>query len=328
MRRALRVAVIGAGISGLSCASELHAAGEQVAVFDKGRGPAGRLSTRGAPYAFDHGAQYFTARDPHFEARVASWMRDGVVAEWQGRVVAIDRLGQSPRPTSDLRRFVGVPGMNALAVAMAQGLDIRQQVTITGLGRPAATWRLRTGDHTLPEAFDIVVLTPPAVQAAALLEGVHRFAHAVREATLAPCWAVMAAFAGPVGVGWEGAFVNEGPLGWAARNGSKPGRTAPDTWVLHGSPTWSTEHLDDDREQVTALLLRALADVVDQPLPPTTFVETHRWRYASVTRTLADRSLWDAESGVGVAGDYCGGPRVEGAWLSGRDLAQRILNEA
>lgn len=327
MRHELRAAVIGAGMSGLSCASELRAAGVRVTVFDKGRGPAGRLSTRRAPYAFDHGAQYFTARDPDFEARVAGWVRDGVAAEWAGLVVAIDRVGEPPRPTSELRRYVGVPGMSALALNLAEGIDVRQQVTVTGLDRAATTWRLRTSDQLLPDDFDIVVLTPPPVQTTALLDGVHPFADDVGQAALAPCWALMAAFDGPVDVAWDGAFINDGPLAWAARNGSKPGRTAPHTWVLHASSTWSTEHLEDTREEVTAHLLSALAALAARPLPPTTFVQAHRWRYAAVTRTLDARSLWDAVTGVGVAGDYCRGPRVEGAWLSGRDLARRILHE-
>lgn len=328
MRHDLRVAVIGAGMAGVSCASHLHAAGVAVTVFDKGRGPAGRMSTRQTPYAFDHGAQYFTARDPDFEACVSAWLRDGVVAEWPGLVVAIDRLGDVPRPTSELRRYVGVPGMNALPLALARPLDVRQQVTVTGLERTATTWRLRTAGHLPLDPYDIVVLTPPPVQTAALLDGLHPFADHVRQATLAPCWAAMVAFAGPVDVAWDGAFVNEGPIGWAARDGSKPGRSTPHTWVLHASPSWSLDHLDDAPDEVVTSLLHAFAMLVAQPLPTTTFAEAHRWRHASVVQTLDDRSLWDAGSGVGVAGDSCRGPRVEGAWLSGRHLAQRILNDA
>ena len=40
------VIVIGAGISGLMCATELERNGYSVQVLDKGRGPGGRMSTR------------------------------------------------------------------------------------------------------------------------------------------------------------------------------------------------------------------------------------------------------------------------------------------
>ena len=60
---ALRVAVIGAGLAGLSCATALQAAGVVVRVYEKSRGPAGRMSTRrGDGWQCDHGAQYFTVR--------------------------------------------------------------------------------------------------------------------------------------------------------------------------------------------------------------------------------------------------------------------------
>ena len=321
----MRVAIIGAGISGLSCARHLQEAGAAVTVFDKGRGPGGRLSTRRGAIPFDHGAQYFTTRDADFQTLVARWMLEGLVAEWTGRIVVFDHLGGPLRVASELPRLVGVPGMAALAAAMTAGLDVRQSVTVAGLDRADGAWRLRTADETLPGDFDVVALTPPPPQTAALL-GSHPLAAQVRVARMAPCWSVMAAWDGPLAVDWDAAFVNEGPLGWVARDGSKPRRPHPHAWVLHASPDWSTAHLEAAPEDVSAELLEAFA-VVAGPLPPPTHLHAHRWRYASVSETLEARSLWDADSGVGVAGDYCRGPRVEGAWLSGRDLARRILGE-
>ena len=46
MKNTQRIAVIGAGISGLSCATSLQQAGFEITVFDKSRGPSGRMSTR------------------------------------------------------------------------------------------------------------------------------------------------------------------------------------------------------------------------------------------------------------------------------------------
>lgn len=42
----MRIAVIGSGMAGLSCADMLERAGHAVALFDKGRGPGGRMSTK------------------------------------------------------------------------------------------------------------------------------------------------------------------------------------------------------------------------------------------------------------------------------------------
>ncbi|MGB5703206.1 MAG: FAD-dependent oxidoreductase, partial [Polyangiales bacterium] len=95
----VRVAVIGAGLSGLACASALERRDFDVRVFDKGRAPGGRISTRrveieGTEVGFDHGAQYFTVRDSELAALVASWEKLGVAERWGGRIVAIGESGR------------------------------------------------------------------------------------------------------------------------------------------------------------------------------------------------------------------------------------------
>ena len=65
----MRVAIIGAGMSGLACARRLVDAGLSPVVFDKGQGIGGRMATRRVDgLQFDHGAQYVTAQDSGFAA--------------------------------------------------------------------------------------------------------------------------------------------------------------------------------------------------------------------------------------------------------------------
>ncbi len=51
----------------------------------------------------------------------------------------------------------------------------------------------------------------------------------------------------------------------------------------------------------------------------------HRWRYALSDESLTQPCLFDADLEVGLCGDWCSAPRVEGAFLSGSALAGRIL---
>jgi renalase len=320
-----RVAIVGAGMSGLSCATTLVKGGASVTVYDKGRAPAGRMSTRREAVQFDHGAQYFTARDEAFSFEISRLKDAGCVAEWTPRLVAIDAIDRVPRPATDVPRFVGVPGMSAVAHALAAPLDVQSRITVSSIARGADGWRLRSSEAELPGRFDAVVLTTPPSQAVPLL-GAHPFTDTVASAEMAPCWAVMASWAEAVDVSFDAAFVNDGPLSWIARDGSKPGRTHPHAWVLHASAAWSVDHLELSAERVVPLLLRAFEAVVGRPVQAVSFATAHRWRYASVVRALEQSHLWDATAGLGVAGDWCGGPRVEGAWLSGRALARAILD--
>jgi predicted NAD/FAD-dependent oxidoreductase len=71
-----------------------------------------------------------------------------------------------------------------------------------------------------------------------------------------------------------------------------------------------------------AQLLAAFAP--DAPAPVQR--AAHRWRYALVETPLGESCLWDPASGIGVCGDFCLGPRVEAAWLSGTALASAVLS--
>ena len=142
-----RVAVIGAGMSGLICARTLFSYGMQVAVFEKSRGFGGRMATRRTAEGptFDHGAQYFTVRDERFERCVRSWQQDGIVAHWGGKIGVLTNgdLEWQPKTTP---RFVGVPGMNAVCRHLAA--DLKTQFR-TRVGPPQTeAWPLATVRRT------------------------------------------------------------------------------------------------------------------------------------------------------------------------------------
>ena len=54
MEKVLSIAVIGAGVAGSRCAQVLSAAGHAVRVWDKARGPGGRLATLGGLIGKNH----------------------------------------------------------------------------------------------------------------------------------------------------------------------------------------------------------------------------------------------------------------------------------
>lgn len=326
MKQSPSVAVVGAGLSGLACAGALQAAGWAVRVFDKSRGPSGRMSTRlGDGWQCDHGAQYFTARDPRFRAELARWQAAGVAAPWQPRLRVVgDEAGHGS--DAALQRFVGTPGMRSPGAWLLGQLPHTLGFTASGLDGQDG-WRLASEEaHADPGRFDAVVLALPAPQAARLLAApAPSLAELAQGARMRGCWALMLRYAAPIDLPFDAAFVNRGPLRWVARDSSKPGRPAGETWLLHATPEWSEAHLEDAPEAVAPVLLEAFAGL---GAPHPAAWTAHRWRYADTASPLQSGCCWDAGRRIGLCGDWLHGGRVEGAWLSGLQLAQRMLGTA
>ncbi len=317
-----RVAVIGAGIAGISCARVLRDAGHAVRVFDKSRGIGGRMATRrGESSSYDHGAQYFTARDPGFRQLVVRLEAAGAVAPYRGRITQW-REGGLTAVSGREPRYVGVPGMPALCKALAQDLDIAAAVTVTSLEREAASWTVVAGDMRDP-GFDAVALAVPAVQALPLSVAAPGIAARVAQGRHQPCWALLARFASALPVDFDAAFIEGVDLGWMMRDSSKPGRAPGERWVLHATAAWSQANLEREADAVAPLLLEALRTVVPE-LPAVAEARAHRWRFA-LSPGLGAGCLFDAAERFGACGDWCADGRVEGAWLSGRELGGRLL---
>ena len=309
---AMKFAVIGAGLAGLTCAEGLRSGGHEVALFDKGRGAGGRMASRRVQTThgeagFDHGAQYMTAHDPAFAARLADWASGGLAARW---------------PAAGEAAWVGVPSMKAPLRRMAAEFGVRWMARIEALEADGDGWRLH-GEGADAARYDGVVVALPAEQAGALLAPVAAdMAQRAIATPSTPCWTMMAAFAERLPIA-EDVLRDRGEIGWAARNSAKPGRTALEAWVVQATPDWSLAHLEDAPAGVLAAMQGMLAGEAGAPLAGKLFVSVHRWRYAR-SGGSGEGMLWDPARRLGACGDWLLGPRVESAFLSGRRLAAAI----
>lgn len=315
------VAVVGAGLAGIACARQLVRRGVSVVLFDKGRKPGGRLSTRRADaMRFDHGAPHFSVAAGRFAEVVESWATEGWVSRWRGRFVTITDQG---REDWSIEPWVGVPTMSALPRALAEALDVRAPVRIGALHADGGAWRLVDEHGDALGTAKTVIVNTPAGQAAPLLHGTLREQASVANDAMDPCWTVMVVPSAPWDPGFDAAQFEAGPLSRATSQLAKPGRDAVAGWVLHASGAWTREHWDDAPDDVIA----ALTNAADVPAAPT-FVKAHRWRYARTRAGVQGDCLWDPAARLGACGDWCGGPGLEGAWRSGEAMAARILGDS
>jgi len=318
-RQIMDALVIGAGMAGLIVAAELQRADRRVVVLDKARGVGGRLATRRIDGAtFDHGAQFMTAREPRFTAVLEQERRDGTVEEWsRGFAGGID--GHA--------RWRGKPAMSAVPKHLALGLDFHLETTAVAVRQVGERWRVET---TTGRAFtaSAVVLTPPVPQALAILDAGGIVLTPEMRTRLAAieyerCLAVMALLEGPSRVLPPGGFAPaDGPIAWIADNQLK-GISAEPAVTIHATHAFSLEHWDRDRRESGRALLDAAAQLLGTGVK--TF-QVHGWRYSKpMSVDPQPCAILHYNPPLVLAGDAFGGPRVEGAALSGWAAAEAIL---
>jgi predicted NAD/FAD-dependent oxidoreductase len=322
-----RVAVVGAGMAGLTLARRL-AAPAKVTVFEKSRGFGGRLATRRSPpYAFDHGAQFFTARSAAFREFLAPLIEAGVVDTWLARFT---ELGATDPPLTrqwvrEVPHYVGRPGMSAIGRHLAEGLDVRIRTRVAELGREGDGWRLRDDGGADLGHYDWVIAAAPAAQTATLLPSDFDGQVRLAQTRMLGCLALMLGFEQAPDLPFDAALVRGSRLSWISVDSSKPGRSAAPRLVALASNAWAEAHMDSPLEEVRQTLGDELGRLIGRPLPPAALTAVHRWRYANIPAQTGPRSLLDARMRLGACGDWCVYGRVEGAFLSATDLADRLL---
>jgi hypothetical protein len=309
-------------------------------MIEKSRGAGGRMSTRRGEFgAFDHGAQYFTARDARFREKVSGWIEEGVVRAWEARFAEFGVHGaQRITPPT---RYVGVPSMSGLCGYLSEGIPLETSSRVVGLARDDAGWLLRTsqadGAERLLGPFDVVLSTAPAPQTAALFGPQSQaLASIASRIAMRATWSLMLASPQRIELPFDHAEVLSGAAGcgdalaWISRVSSKPGRDANglDRWVVLARPEWSEERLERSPADVAPEIFAAFAELCRSArveLPPPSHLLAHRWRFALASREGGPTSVFDPQQGLGMAGDWLRGTRVEDAYLSGVALAGRVL---
>ncbi|WP_254909875.1 NAD(P)/FAD-dependent oxidoreductase [Micromonospora sp. NBS 11-29] len=306
------VVVVGAGIAGVACATELSRAGIPVQVRERARVTGGRMASKrfdGRPA--DLGAAYFTVDDPEFAAVVAGWQAAGLAREWTDTLVSY-----GPRGREVVRgpmRWAAPRGLRSLVEHLAAGLSVTHNRLIM---------TVEPGPRVDGRAAEAVVLAMPGPQAALLLDPA--LAESTR-AVAAQRWSStltgVLRFPSRCWADFRGAFVNDHPvLSLVCDDGDRRGDGAP-VLVAHTTAEFAAGHLLQPTGARPGIE-QAVRDLLGLP-EPATFTHVHRWTYARPKAGDGDSYHLD-DDGIGLAGDAFGRPRVQSAWRSGRDLGRAL----
>ena len=306
----MRIAMIGAGISGLVCARRLVAQGVQVLILEKSRSLAGRCASRKfGDHVVDSGVQYFTLRNPVVRKEIQLVSGD----QLQTISPPVYENGKIYREGEE--RFYLAGGNNRFGKLLAEGLEVRKESEVRGVFPQGKKWEVAG------ELFDGVVSSAPWPQSAALFG--MRESEVAFEPNLTACIEYL--------IPWDGGryatldSTGQDPLAWVGCENAKEGRIqkGKSVYVVQASTSYSREHLEADPTWWIQDLQKRVEKEwgLDQEKRGATF--GHRWRYARRSRGAPQPSA--LADGLYLCGDSVTDSRVESVWQSGMEVAEKVL---
>jgi predicted NAD/FAD-dependent oxidoreductase len=324
-----KIAIIGAGLSGLSVAHLLKDYAD-ITLFEKARGVSGRSSTRrDEPYFFDHGAQYFTARTKQFLDFIQPFLNQGIIERWNPRYVKFkgNQIIQRRNWCDEEPRYVGVPGMNHVAKFLAEGLNIHINTRIASLNHQG-TWQLTDGQGQKYHGFDWVISTLPSPQALELLPVSFAYHSYLSVIKMHACFSLMLGFEQSLPLDFEAAHVTDADLSWIAVNSHKPQRSDLFTLIVHSSEDYANAHINVEFHQVMQHLINETSHIIGQDVNKANYKNIHGWRYANnADKKQKSPTFFDQNLKLAACGDWCFGGRVEGAFTSAYNLSKQIKED-
>ncbi|MGH1460723.1 MAG: NAD(P)/FAD-dependent oxidoreductase [Neptuniibacter sp.] len=319
------VAIIGAGLSGAVLCDLLLQAGYQVTVFDKSRGTGGRLaSCRLSDYTADLGAPFIQ----HSGSPFSEWIREQEeVKQWQPRVYDFDGI-----PVESTSCYTAAPRQSALTRRLLTGAEFRPSTRVGFIWPELVSENnsvvVRDEKGKGLGYFDAVVVATPAQQAAPLLESIPRFMKKASAINYDISWVHVLVTYSEEPINTPDLLSGEHKiLSRITKDSAKPGRQCPvntEVWTIEANEQWSRRQRDSDKEEVALELRKAFLELL--PSHSNIIAErTHRWLYARHTKTNFTH-LWDADTGIGVCGDWFAAGGAEAAWLSACSLAGELTD--
>jgi len=247
-----------------------------------------------------------------------------------------------PPQNSDtpVTRYVGCPHQHSICEQLSKDITIVYNTSIKYVLKESSTgFKLITDtDEIIPESFNAIIVAAPAPQTSEIIKDISpKLVQKINTVKVSATWAVLLGIKPTISIPFDAAFVHNSPISWVAKNNSKPLRFVKNSdiqlWVIHGSSEWSDKNIELTPEQAQQELLKAFSQItlvsIERLINESFFKMAYKWHYAT-PKALVDPYLMEVDENgliVGVCGDWCGGPRVEGAFMSGYNLAQTLLGQ-
>lgn len=319
-----KIAIIGAGISGVSLALMLKD-NFKITIFEKSNMPGGRMATKKiGPFIFDYGAQYFKIKNEVFRDFLKPLFADSIIKPWVCKHIKIKKNIKHPCFYRGSRNnYVGVPNMNSIIQHLSSELHISLRSKVVWTNRRNNKWTICDINNNHYDDFDWLVFTTPVEQTCRIVPEVSSFYNFIKNIRMMTCYSLLLGFYKSFFLNFDTATLFNNDIAWISKNNSKPARPQNLSLVLNSSYEFAKKNIYSSKNTIFQKLLHKSCKLINSPTEPDVKF-LHKWNFVEAKKHPKDNCFIDTRQKIAVCGDWCVNSRVEGGFLSARDLAYQI----
>ncbi len=317
-----KIAVIGTGLSALSLAYHLPTL--DITFFEKSWRPGGRISTRRHEnYIFDHGAHYLKEDN-------------GVIGfnEFLHKINATKILNgefcaniQNQLPIEKKQIIVGQNGMESIPLEFHKYLRYPTNLStqINKIETINQEYYLHTEDQEYGP-FDFIFCCIPFEQSKNLLNKFIDF-NSLSVPNFDSIWTIMVALDKRLGSPFQFGYHMTPEISFLMNQNFKHEFFSDECWVVNMRAEWTKEYYNIEDYVLEDYVIDKLKKTF-QSDAKAVFKKSHRWKYAYAKKSLNELDsknfIESIDHRLYALGDWCHGPSMQDAWLSGKKLAKHF----
>jgi hypothetical protein len=340
----MKIAIVGAGLTGCLLAKLLDTGSNTVTIFEKSRGCGGRASTKRTQWGqFDLGATVVPAKSAAFKQFMLELCEQNLASLWPSKIHSAHKdlgvLTSIQNDKSDRASFVFKDKMNAPCRQWIDKAKLCTDSLVTELRHSEGKgWQVKIDDVWHNEHFDKVVVTAPWPQSQQLIENsVLPFSLPKFEQNWTSCWSVAMQVASKSNIDIDLVYLKGLAVQTLVKDSAKPNRPLMETtqtsdtaeiWVAQLSNTLSDSLNKVGKDQAVEIANQTLCDLLNIPKENIGSYYAHYWRFARPDAGQTPLGIISqTDVGFYAGGDWSFGASIEAVYEAANSLKQAILAE-
>lgn len=301
----MKVAIIGAGLSGANLYHLLKKDGHDITIFEKSRGVGGRCSTRYInDKLLDHGTPYFQANDKSFEEFCDKQVKENILSKKE-------------------RHYYPQSGINKLCSSIIDLNDLAKNTKIISCDFKDGKWNLKDENGLTYNNFDKLILTIPAPQVLQMDIDLPQTISNKLQNVQYDSIATLMVHSYTMDRILDSNLLKYNIFKKIVNNSSKYDYENFSSYVIHLDEELTNKQNFNSKNDVKDFILKELFEISSIDLKSEFNIEPHFWRYAFVSKSIDEDFIFDEECSLGLCGDYFNGKDLEGAYLSSKRLYEK-----